>query len=87
MGTRGTYRRFALGSEADVWKKTEKLTGGEKGGLVLHPTEGEAHPVAGKNNVCCAKPKEPQLVESRDHSGQKYFVAIWHCPYCGKNTV
>jgi hypothetical protein len=34
--------------------------------------------------TCCGKPMESRLARAHDRSGQTLFVAVWHCPVCGR---
>jgi hypothetical protein len=34
--------------------------------------------------TCCGRLMENRLVHAHDRFGQTVFVAVWHCPACGR---
>ncbi len=36
--------------------------------------------------VCCNKPMESRFARAHDRLGQTVFVAVWHCPDCGRSV-
>ena len=36
--------------------------------------------------VCCGQAVEPYSAEMRNPSATTYFVSVWQCPYCGRDT-
>lgn len=34
--------------------------------------------------MCCGTPIEPRLAEIQNRFGEILFVAVWHCPHCGR---
>jgi hypothetical protein len=34
--------------------------------------------------TCCGRLMETRLARAHDRFGQTLFVAVWHCPVCGR---
>jgi hypothetical protein len=68
----------------NTWLGNEKKVVAQQGGLDRNRAPQVAQPAPGNAMLCCDEAMKPRLVHARDRQGQTVFVAVWHCPRCGR---
>jgi hypothetical protein len=70
-----------------MWDRIKKAVTARQPLPDLARTQVAGQSAPSETTICCGEPMGQRLGRARDRLGQLVFVAVWHCPKCGRTRL